>query len=91
MIARVPARTASLIGVPTDLGANIRGASMGPEALRVAGLPEALGRFGAEVRSHRGDAAVTHADVGGHARTSGSVDDGATTNDQVEHLSLINI
>lgn len=40
----------SLIGVPTDLGANIRGASMGPEALRVAALPETLGRVGAEVR-----------------------------------------
>jgi arginase len=31
-----------LIGVPTDIGAADRGASMGPEALRVAGLPEAL-------------------------------------------------
>ena len=32
----------SLIGVPTDVGAGHRGASMGPEALRVAGLGEAL-------------------------------------------------
>ena len=32
----------SLIGVPTDIGAGARGASMGPEALRVAGLREAL-------------------------------------------------
>ncbi len=32
----------SLIGVPTDIGAGARGASMAPEALRVAGLPEAL-------------------------------------------------
>lgn len=32
----------SLIGVPTDVGAGHRGASMGPEAIRVAGLGEAL-------------------------------------------------
>jgi len=31
-----------LIGVPTDIGAGSRGASMGPEALRVAGLQAAL-------------------------------------------------
>jgi arginase len=36
------ARTASLIGAPTDVGAADRGASMGPEALRVAGLGAAL-------------------------------------------------
>lgn len=35
-----------LIGAPTDVGASIRGASMGPEALRVAGLREALERCG---------------------------------------------
>ena len=34
----------SLIGVPTDVGAGHRGARLGPEALRVAGLPEALER-----------------------------------------------
>ncbi len=33
---------ASLIGAPTDVGAADRGASMGPEALRVAGLLAAL-------------------------------------------------
>ena len=32
----------SLIGAPTDIGAGARGASMGPEALRVAGLVPAL-------------------------------------------------
>ena len=31
-----------LIGAPTDIGAADRGASMGPEALRVANLPKAL-------------------------------------------------
>ena len=34
--------TVSLIGVPTDVGASVRGAGMGPDALRVAGLVEAL-------------------------------------------------
>jgi arginase len=32
----------ALIGAPTDVGAGVRGASMGPEALRVAGLQQAL-------------------------------------------------
>jgi arginase len=35
-------RIASLIGAPTDVGAADRGAAMGPEALRVAGLADAL-------------------------------------------------
>jgi len=34
--------TVALIGAPTDIGAGSRGASMGPEALRVAGLQTAL-------------------------------------------------
>ena len=34
--------TIRLIGAPTDIGAGSRGASMGPEAMRVAGLAEAL-------------------------------------------------
>jgi arginase len=41
---------ASLIGAPTDVGASDRGASMGPEALRVAGLTAALRARGLEVR-----------------------------------------
>lgn len=36
------ARTVSLIGAPTDVGASVRGAGMGPDALRVAGLAEVL-------------------------------------------------
>ena len=36
----------SLIGAPTDIGAGHRGASMGPEALRVAGLAERLAERG---------------------------------------------
>ncbi len=39
----------SLIGVPTDIGAGARGASMGPEALRVANLGEVLQRRGLNV------------------------------------------
>jgi arginase len=39
----------SLIGAPTDIGAGHRGAGMGPEAMRVAGLVEALHQHGAEV------------------------------------------
>ena len=40
----------SLIGVPTDVGAGSRGARMGPDALRVAGLTQALAAFGHDVR-----------------------------------------
>jgi arginase len=40
----------SLIGVPTDVGAGTRGARMGPEALRVAGLAQAIEAFGHDVR-----------------------------------------
>ena len=42
-------RTVSLIGAPTDVGAADRGASMGPEALRVAGLAAALSQRDLEV------------------------------------------
>ena len=40
----------SLIGAPTDIGAGARGASMGPEALRVAGIASALHGHGLEVQ-----------------------------------------
>ena len=39
----------SLIGAPTDIGAGRRGASMGPEALRVAHLASVLQRLGLDV------------------------------------------
>ena len=38
-----------LIGAPTDIGAGSRGASMGPEALRVAGIDSALRARGLQV------------------------------------------
>jgi len=43
-------RAVSLIGVPTDIGAGSLGARMGPEALRVAGLAQAIAQFGADVK-----------------------------------------
>lgn len=47
---------ASLIGAPTDIGAGDRGASMGPEALRVAGVARTLELQGVAVLD-RGDLA----------------------------------
>jgi len=40
----------SLIGAPTDIGAGMLGARMGPEALRVAGIAQAVAQFGVNVR-----------------------------------------
>jgi arginase len=42
-------QAASLIGAPTDIGASDRGASMGPEALRVAGIHAALTQRGLDL------------------------------------------
>jgi arginase len=42
-------RQISLIGAPTDIGAGARGASMGPEALRVADIQRTLEGHGLEV------------------------------------------
>ncbi|HKX98988.1 MAG TPA: arginase family protein, partial [Steroidobacteraceae bacterium] len=42
-------KKASIIGAPTDIGAGTRGASMGPEALRVARLQAMLESQGVEV------------------------------------------
>lgn len=46
----------SLIGAPTDVGAGHRGATMGPEALRIAGIEQALRDRGLDVVD-RGDLA----------------------------------
>ena len=40
-----PGKPVALIGAPTDLGAGRRGTSMGPEALRVAGIETVLRRI----------------------------------------------
>lgn len=45
-------KTVSLIGAPTDVGASVRGAGMGPDALRVAGLVEALRGHKLDVIDH---------------------------------------
>ena len=45
-------KTIHLIGVPTDIGAGARGASMGPEALRVAGLATVLEGHGLQVHDN---------------------------------------
>jgi arginase len=42
-------RTVTLIGAPTDVGAADLGASMGPEAMRVAGIQRALEQRGLQV------------------------------------------
>jgi arginase len=42
-------KTVNLIGAPTDVGASTRGAGMGPDALRVAGLVEVLRSNGMHV------------------------------------------
>ena len=47
---KIAAGGISLIGVPTDVGAGTLGARMGPEAMRVAGLAQALTRLGLEVQ-----------------------------------------
>ncbi|MFP8834636.1 arginase [Hydrogenophaga sp. XSHU_21] len=52
-----PSQVAGLIGAPTDVGAGARGASMGPEALRVAGIRTAL--------ENRGLAVLDHGNLGG--------------------------
>lgn len=52
MVPNIPppgAPRVTLLGAPTDVGASVRGASMGPEALRVAGLQAALSGHGASV------------------------------------------
>jgi arginase len=43
-------KSISLIGAPTDIGAGARGASMGPEAMRVAGIRATLESHGLEVQ-----------------------------------------
>jgi arginase len=47
--AAPPRKTVALIGAPTDIGASVRGASMGPEALRVAQIAPMIERHGLEV------------------------------------------
>jgi arginase len=45
-----PFNGVSLVGAPTDIGAGALGARMGPEALRVAGIAQAIARQGVDVK-----------------------------------------
>lgn len=45
-VKHVIKKTIELIGVPTDLGANLRGANMGPAAVRIAGIKDKLAGLG---------------------------------------------
>lgn len=65
----------TVIGVPSDLGANMRGANIGPSAIRIAGLHEKLRMLGCTV-DERGDIPVplremlSDAEVSSKHRTS---------------------
>lgn len=62
-------RTVTLIGAPTDVGASALGASMGPEAMRVAGVQQALEQRGLRVVDRgnlAGPANPRQAPVGGY-------------------------
>jgi arginase len=48
-ITLVMAKKVKIIGVPMDLGAGRRGVDMGPSAIRIAGLNQAIARLGYEV------------------------------------------
>jgi arginase len=53
-------QTIALIGAPTDIGAAHRGASMGPEALRVADIAARLNQMGLRVVDHGNVAGPTN-------------------------------
>ncbi len=57
-------RPVDLIGAPTDVGAGHLGSSMGPDALRVAGLEKALARLGYSVTDRGNLAGPTNPDRG---------------------------
>jgi len=64
-----------LLGAPIDAGAGVRGALMGPDALRVAGLSETLGELGYQVVDHGNadrvpDAEIEPLQITGNARNA---------------------
>ncbi len=65
----------ALIGVPMEAGAGRRGCAMGPEALRAAGLDEALASLGHRVRDmgNLTPAEAQPVEVPGRARAAGAV------------------
>ena len=67
-----------LMGAPIDAGAGVRGALMGPDALRVAGLPETLRMLGYPVTDHgnavpRALDAIGHLGLEGNARNAAEI------------------
>ena len=60
-------QTIALVGAPTDIGAGHRGASMGPEALRVAMIGERLRRRGFDV-TDRGNRRIQTFDTEGNRK-----------------------
>lgn len=46
----IPSRIIDVIGVPSDFGANMRGANIGPAAVRIAGLSQMMKNLGQDVR-----------------------------------------
>ncbi len=72
-----PRRTVTLIGAPTDVGAAELGASMGPEAMRVAGIQRALEQRGLRVIDRgnlAGPANPRQAPVGGYRNLQAVLD-----------------
>src|SRR3989304_3077332 len=55
-----------ILGVPMDLGADLRGVDMGPSAIRIAGVAERLAKPGHFVAG-LGDGSGRHASVAGRA------------------------
>lgn len=62
-------RRIDLLGIATAAGASVRGSGMGPEALRVAGLVEALLELGHVVADH-GDLRRPHPGISRHPASS---------------------
>lgn len=54
----------ALIGVPMDLGSDLRGVDMGPSAIRIAGVVKRLRRLGCRIED-QGNLSVPHAFVAG--------------------------
>ncbi len=66
MTMKAPGRRSrvAVIGVPMDLGSNLRGVDMGPSAIRIAGVVEQLRELGCRIKDF-GNVAVPHASVVG--------------------------
>jgi arginase len=80
----------TLVGAPVERGAGLPGCAMGPEAMRISGLAEALAALGHEVQDH-GNAVPAPADdvaLLGNARSTESVSGWARALDDVVYRTL---